>query len=80
MACYSAKDAVGLLAPVLVVPVLSTTTLAVPQQRPAMQGLIALLLLGGIEVALGHGGAHTGPEAGETIQQYAQRHVRGFST
>ena len=30
-----------------------------------MQGLIALLLLGSIEAALGHGGAHTGPEAGE---------------
>jgi len=40
-----------------------------------MQKLFTLLLLGAVEFVLGHGGGHEGPEAGESIQQYAQRHM-----
>ncbi|THH33129.1 hypothetical protein EUX98_g1018 [Antrodiella citrinella] len=40
-----------------------------------MHAFFALLLLGSVEFALGHGGGHDGPEAGESIQQYAQRHM-----
>lgn len=40
-----------------------------------MQRLFTLLLLGGLEFVAGHGGGHSGPEAGESIQQYARRHV-----
>ena len=43
--------------------------------RQGMQGLFTLLLLGSVEFVRGHGGGHDGPAAGETIQQYAQRHV-----
>ncbi|KAH8099734.1 precursor to secretory protein Ssp120 [Cristinia sonorae] len=43
--------------------------------RIVMQGLITLLLLGGVQLARGHGGGHEGPAEGETIQQYAQRHM-----
>lgn len=43
-----------------------------------MKGLAASLLLAAIaHCAYGHGGhEHSGPSQGETIQQYAQRHVR----
>lgn len=41
-----------------------------------MQALTGILLLSGVQLARAHGG-HTGHDrvAGETIQQYAQRHV-----
>ena len=41
-----------------------------------MLNLLYLSLLGLVPVGLAHGGhEHSGPAAGETIQQYAQRHV-----
>jgi len=37
---------------------------------------LSLLLVIGFDLVAGHGGhEHSGPEAGETIQQYAQRHM-----
>jgi len=45
-----------------------------------MYKLLCLSLLGLTQGALGHGGhENSGPAAGETIQQYAQRHVRLLS-
>ena len=44
-----------------------------------MYKLICLSLLGFAQYALAHGGHEdAGPKPGETIQQYAQRHVHQF--
>jgi hypothetical protein len=44
-----------------------------------MYKLICLSLLGLAQCALAHGGhENAGPQPGETIQQYAQRHVHQF--
>ena len=44
-----------------------------------MYKLIYLSLLGLAQYALAHGGhENSGPQPGETIQQYAQRHVHQF--
>ena len=45
-------------------------------RHPTMFKPLAVSLLLLVELALAHGGhEHAGPESGETIQQYAQRHV-----
>ena len=41
-----------------------------------MNKVIYLVLLASIQAGFGHGGhENSGPAAGETIQEYAQRHV-----
>ena len=48
---------------------------------PAMKLASALFCLGSVLTAHGHGShGHDAPAEGETIQQYAQRHVRWMNT
>ena len=54
-----------------------TVTSALTSINTKMHLLLSLVLAFGLDVVNAHGGGHgQGPAHGETIQQYAQRHVR----